>query len=928
MRTRSSMCTASIITLLIFSIFLSTGYVWAQEENPLLPSQTYTAEDGAFTIPYLATWEITQTGTNQVHMSSSDDTVHVTVEWGTASYLTFGGLDDAGAYPLAVLISFLQETGSAMPTLPQEVETNGIAFLGGITQGEAVFYAVSEPAEDLFVILDADLDSQETLDALEPAFMAMISGASVSMGATGEPTAEPTEALPVVVEITGPDDCKNVAASIGEYSSQFSGASYAPANLLDGDPATGWSSGGGVAEPEFVTIQLDGRHTVGGVLFNGYSPSPRYETDSIKSFRLEAGGAVIFEGEAALEQGYQVYTFQPVETDHIKLAVLSTHGGNYFEAADIMVCAVETGGAMPEPAQPIEAQTVRQWAVSATASSQYGSPDWGAMQATGAPDVSSCGDIQQAWASSQATGADWLRLEYAQAVQPTQINIYQTYNPGAVVKVEVVGEDGSAIALPDSADPPGNTPCPGVFTVDIAETLPPVNTVIVHLDQTITGDWNEIDAVELVGMAAGEVSMPAPGAVSCDIGTDRVVNTRSRPGTNYNVAGQLAAGVTVQANGQAAGADGYTWWRLTNGAWVRDDVVSAAADCAVAAPVVNPDEDPLPLAQHYTTPDGYSFDYPQGWELLEEPGGAVVGNSPAAAGRAFGETFEPGEFQVSVIWTSAETLAPGAGLGAAPTSMALLKAAISVSSGVDINEPYELMIGDTVVAAGYGTFADADVEMSVVIFEAGGGLYGSVLTLSDLDGMEQFEPTVRAIIASALAGSQGGGAGGVEAETEATPEPVEAAEVVELPETFTSVAEHLSIRYPDGWFAKDTAGGEASITTGQFVTFIMGMKPGEVQITINESITTAPSAMERLMSEMEQMASGLGFALGEATETTVGGARAARLEAEQETWHLLAMAVERSDGHYFDVHAYTHPDEFAQYEPLILAILDTITYTP
>ena len=80
--------------------------------------------------------------------------------------------------------------------------------------------------------------------------------------------------------------------------------------------------------------------------------------------------------------------------------------------------------------------------------------------------------------------------------------------------------------------------------------------------------------------------------------------------------------------------------------------------------------------------------------------------------------------------------------------MQVLRAAISVSAGLDMNEPYELQIGDQVVAAAYGTFYDDNVEVAVVIFEAKNGLYGSVLTGSDLRGLEQFEPTLRAIIAS------------------------------------------------------------------------------------------------------------------------------------------------------------------------------------
>jgi hypothetical protein len=161
------------------------------------------------------------------------------------------------------------------------------------------------------------------------------------------------------------------------------------------------------------------------------------------------------------------------------------------------------GGAMTGSGSTAPSGTeVRQWASAATASSEFSSPNWAASQATGAPDTPACGDLVTAWASASSTGVDNLNLQYTQAVIPTQINIYQTYNPGAIVKVEVVvAADQSRIEIANSANPPGATPCPGVFTLDITQALPPVNGVIVYLDQTLTNNWNEIDAVELVGTA-------------------------------------------------------------------------------------------------------------------------------------------------------------------------------------------------------------------------------------------------------------------------------------------------------------------------------------------------------------------------------------------------------------------------------------------
>jgi hypothetical protein len=147
-------------------------------------------------------------------------------------------------------------------------------------------------------------------------------------------------------------------------------------------------------------------------------------------------------------------------------------------------------------------EALRQWAADATGSSQYGSSSWSFAQATGEPNTTSCGDISTAWASSSSNGRDFLTLFYEVPVVPTQISIYQTYNPGSIIRVEVSNsQTEDMLELPDSADPPGNTECPGVFTLDISDVDFAIDTVTIFLDQTIGGGWNEIDAVELVGVA-------------------------------------------------------------------------------------------------------------------------------------------------------------------------------------------------------------------------------------------------------------------------------------------------------------------------------------------------------------------------------------------------------------------------------------------
>lgn len=58
------------------------------------------------------------------------------------------------------------------------------------------------------------------------------------------------------------------------------------------------------------------------------------------------------------------------------------------------------------------------------------------------------------------------------------------------------------------------------------------------------------------------------------------VNLRAEPSTNADIVGSLTQGQAMLAEGQSDGADGFMWWQLTNGAWIRDDVALSSESCA------------------------------------------------------------------------------------------------------------------------------------------------------------------------------------------------------------------------------------------------------------------------------------------------------------------------------------------------------------
>jgi hypothetical protein len=150
------------------------------------------------------------------------------------------------------------------------------------------------------------------------------------------------------------------------------------------------------------------------------------------------------------------------------------------------------------PAQPPAAGALRQWATGATASTEYGSDSWSARQATGAPDTTECGDIQTAWASETSDGVDWLEVSFATPVVPTEISIRETYSPGFINRVEVKDERGLYHTVWEGT-PGAVEQCPRVLTLPVSGVDVRVNVVRINLDQRDGGDWNEIDAVELVG---------------------------------------------------------------------------------------------------------------------------------------------------------------------------------------------------------------------------------------------------------------------------------------------------------------------------------------------------------------------------------------------------------------------------------------------
>ncbi|MEM7390722.1 MAG: hypothetical protein AAF492_00120 [Verrucomicrobiota bacterium] len=143
----------------------------------------------------------------------------------------------------------------------------------------------------------------------------------------------------------------------------------------------------------------------------------------------------------------------------------------------------------------------RQWARKAKASSQYGETGWSASQATGKPDTTRSGDYKTAWAPKvQDGGEEWLELDFSYAVTPSLIRIHETYNPGALIKVDVLDDQGEWHRYWQGRDPTDKSPQWFEVRPTEKEALTfPTRRVRITLDTKSVSGWNEIDAVELVG---------------------------------------------------------------------------------------------------------------------------------------------------------------------------------------------------------------------------------------------------------------------------------------------------------------------------------------------------------------------------------------------------------------------------------------------
>jgi len=149
----------------------------------------------------------------------------------------------------------------------------------------------------------------------------------------------------------------------------------------------------------------------------------------------------------------------------------------------------------PPPAPP--APPALQWASQVRGfSTQYTAQSWAADRVLGAPDVFPAnGDNSNAWASLGADDKDeWIEVGYAQPTRISAVEVFETFNPGAISAIELVTASGQRITAYQGS-PAARGQAANKLHADVACTDEPIVAVNVRLASTKVAGWNELDAI-------------------------------------------------------------------------------------------------------------------------------------------------------------------------------------------------------------------------------------------------------------------------------------------------------------------------------------------------------------------------------------------------------------------------------------------------
>ena len=220
---------------------------------------------------------------------------------------------------------------------------------------------------------------------------------------------------------------------------------------------------------------------------------------------------------------------QPAEGD---AAVWAAYQGTYHPPLASVEGAVQAARAEPPEVAEIAGA---QWCSRAiTCSSQYNESTWSHRQVAGPPKVyPRYGDLHGAWAPHKASGArEWIELEFERGMQIGGIEIYETFNPGAVVAIKVKSIAGDWEVAWEGAAERGRLPATSrVFSPPLVVPPSPyaVRCVRLELDTRGPGSWSEIDAVRMLPPVEVATPIVVAEVVACLPPEGVTANAGARP---------------------------------------------------------------------------------------------------------------------------------------------------------------------------------------------------------------------------------------------------------------------------------------------------------------------------------------------------------------------------------------------------------------
>jgi len=202
---------------------------------------------------------------------------------------------------------------------------------------------------------------------------------------------------------------------------------------------------------------------------------------------------------------------------------------------------------------------VRQFAdhvIAVSSEGQAGGGDrWTAVQALGAPDTNSYADLDTAWsprernASGGAQAEEHLELGFRRPVRATGFVIHETFGKGFVRRVDAIDTSGNVHLLWSGIDSSASEI--SAFSISLDQpTDYLVHGLKIWVDIDHTSDWEQIDAVELIGWATQETYKPLAPTLDQVAGND-VVN-----------AAEKAAGLVLSGTAEANSTIELSWGNI------------------------------------------------------------------------------------------------------------------------------------------------------------------------------------------------------------------------------------------------------------------------------------------------------------------------------------------------------------------------------